>query len=225
MYKALKSFTTKNYDVHRTEILQDDFTTQDEIDEYLEIGYIKVYDDTLEVTENGVYDTEDYEKVDVNVESSSAVVITNGTKFAYSQFAELPEWLINADLSQLTDANQMFNYCTNLTEINLDLVDFFSNAINVGNMFYGGYVLETITFGDIDKINRSSNLINHATMFGNCFKLSDETLNLIMKLLPKLRPTSPSSLKNFGISSTQATKCQSLSNYADFIAAGWTTGY
>lgn len=32
-------------------------------------------------------------------------------------------------------------------------------------------------------------------------------------------------LKYMGISSTQATTCQSLSNWSAFTAAGWTTGY
>lgn len=43
MYKALISFTTKDYDIKQGQILQDDFTTQDEIQEFLNINYIRVY--------------------------------------------------------------------------------------------------------------------------------------------------------------------------------------
>lgn len=67
MYRATLSFTTKNYDVRKNQILAEDFTTQDEIDEFLNIGYIVVYDDTLEITQNGLYDVEDYQKADVDV--------------------------------------------------------------------------------------------------------------------------------------------------------------
>lgn len=43
MYKALVSFTTKDYDVKQGQILQDNFTTQAEITEFLNIGYIRTY--------------------------------------------------------------------------------------------------------------------------------------------------------------------------------------
>jgi hypothetical protein len=36
---------------------------------------------------------------------------------------------------------------------------------------------------------------------------------------------SDKTLKNIGLSSTQATTCITLSNWADLEAAGWTTGY
>lgn len=69
MYRATKSFTCKDYDVKQREILADDFTTQEEIQEYLEIGYIVVYDGSLEITENGIYDVREYETADVEVEA------------------------------------------------------------------------------------------------------------------------------------------------------------
>lgn len=74
MYRALESFTTKNYDVKRKELLADDFTTQDEINEFLSIGYIKVDDGTIFITENGEYDLDTYDIANVNVEGSSQEV-------------------------------------------------------------------------------------------------------------------------------------------------------
>ena len=43
MYIALESFATKDYDVRRNQLLEDDFASQDEIDEFLAIKYIEVY--------------------------------------------------------------------------------------------------------------------------------------------------------------------------------------
>ena len=37
--------------------------------------------------------------------------------------------------------------------------------------------------------------------------------------------TGTKTLAYIGLTSEQATKCQSLSNYSAFTAAGWTTGY
>jgi hypothetical protein len=71
MYRALESFTTKDYDVRRKQLLEDDFTTEDEIQEFLNIGYIEAYDGMIEITENGQYDVEEYDVADVNVEGSS----------------------------------------------------------------------------------------------------------------------------------------------------------
>lgn len=85
--------------------------------------------------------------------------------------------------------------------------------------------LKTIKFGNIDNISRDSNLGTYAYMFYGCKSLDNETLNDILKLLPKLRPTSTGTLNAFGISQAQATICESLPNYAAFTAAGWTTGY
>ena len=43
MYKALISFTTKNYDIKLNQILPSDFDTQENIQNYLQAGYIREY--------------------------------------------------------------------------------------------------------------------------------------------------------------------------------------
>ena len=129
------------------------------------------------------------------------------------------------NMNLVTNASSMFMNCAAITEIDLDLSSFFSKTTNTSSMFEGCSSLTTINFGNLDNIGRTSNLGTFSNMFTGCGNLDDDTLNRIMKLLPKLRPTSPNTLKGFGLTSAQATKCQSLSNYADFVAAGWTTGY
>lgn len=48
MYKALVSFTTKDYDIKQGQILPDDFTTATEIQDFLSNGYIRVYNPSEE---------------------------------------------------------------------------------------------------------------------------------------------------------------------------------
>ena len=74
MYRALESFTTSRYDVKRKQLLEDDFTTQDEIDEFLAIGYIEVDTGAIKITQNGQYNVEDYDLAKVDVEDSSEEV-------------------------------------------------------------------------------------------------------------------------------------------------------
>lgn len=63
-------------------------------------------------------------------------------------------------------------------------------------------------------------------MFYNCIKLSDESLNNILAMCANATSyTDTKTLERIGLTSEQATKCTTLSNYSAFTAAGWTTGY
>ena len=71
--------------------------------------------------------------------------------------------------------------------------------------------------------NRVTNLID---TFKDCPNLTDESLNNIMAMfLNSGVVASNKTLKNSGLTQAQATKCQSLSNWASLEANGWTTGY
>ena len=76
---------------------------------------------------------------------------------------------------------------------------------------------------EIPLITSTSGIYN---CFKNCSYLTNESLNNIMAMcLSAINISGTKTLKYLGLSSTQATTCQSLSNYQAFLDAGWTTGY
>lgn len=154
------------------------------------------------------------------------------------------------DTSNVTDFRNTFQY-SGLIQINQINT---SNGTMFGNMFYSCESLETAPEMDLSKartggtpgyglqftfynckglknvpIYSPASDCSMQSMFQSCPNLTDESLNNIMRTCinknnnPSV--TSGKTLQFIGISSAQATRCQSLSNYDDFIAAGWTTGY
>ena len=64
------------------------------------------------------------------------------------------------------------------------------------------------------------------SMFTGCDSLTNESLNNILQMCINARHiTKNKTLSNLGLSETQASTCQTLSNWDAFIAAGWTSGY
>lgn len=119
----------------------------------------------------------------------------------------------------------LFSSCSNLE--NLDLSSFnTSNVVNMSYMFAFCSKLQNIQFGNhftLEKCNYSTALRN---MFNSCDKLSNKTLNDILKILPTaISYIGAKTLKYMGLSQEQANTCTTLSNYQAFLGAGWTTGY
>lgn len=120
------------------------------------------------------------------------------------------------DVSHARLLNGMFGGCTMLKKLpTLDL----STATSLWNTFYGCINLETISF-----IN-TSNIIMLQDAFSSCINLSNESLNNILNMCVNSSVTSNKTLQYIGLTSEQATVCQSLSNWTAFVNAGWTTGY
>lgn len=95
-----------------------------------------------------------------------------------------------------------------------------SNVTNMYNMFAGCSSLTLIP------LLNTSNATSMNGMFSNCTSLSNESLNNILAMCTNATSyTGTKTLKYIGINATQATTCQSLSNYSAFTSAGWTTGY
>lgn len=133
---------------------------------------------------------------------------------------ELPK---NLDTSILTKMVSSFYNCKNLKRI--ELIDT-SNVTNMQMCFSGCENLEYIALLDTSKNSGSS--LTMKTMFTGCNKLNDEALNNILAMCfnaTKFTNASYKTLSYIGLTSSQATRCQSLSNYQAFLDAGWTTGY
>lgn len=123
------------------------------------------------------------------------------------------------DTSNVTRMDYMFYGCSSL--ITIPLLDT-SNVTQIHSMFSGCSSLTTIPLLDI------SNVINMSSMFSGCSQLSDESLNNILAMCTnaiKITNTNYKKLSYIGLTSSQATRCQSLSNYQAFLDAGWETGY
>ena len=289
MYRATTSFTTKDYDIKYKQILDDNFTTQDEIQEFLNIGYIEAYDGSLKITQNGVYNVQDYDTADVNVsgggepnlQSKDVTITVNGTQTIHADtgydglsdvdvivnvsgtnigFGEIgydfvPSNIQNAinysktimqnwdnpntllskfsrdkslvympmvDTSNAENFSRCFEYCSNL--ITVPLLDV-SNCTGSKYTFQSCIILRDVPQFDL------SNITTMLDMFKNCISLTDESLNNIMASLINatafMREQEQTywTLAYIGLSSSQATTCQSLSNWTELSNLGWSTGY
>ena len=123
----------------------------------------------------------------------------------------------NLDTRNVTDMYQMFSGCSSLiTSINSNT----NNVRDVSFMYAGCRNLIDVY------VMNTSNVTNFFYMFYNCTSLSNNSLNNIMEMcINATNYSGTKTLKQLGLSQTQATTCQSLSNWNSFTSAGWTTGY
>lgn len=147
----------------------------------------------------------------------------------------------------LTNLNDLFYNCTNLTEISGTIDVSSLTNFSVGEMFMNCARLESLPQFDTSSItylvrmcSGCTNLVNVpiynlgkvqfysyvSEMFNNCPGLSNESLNNIMaSLRTVLFNPQNCTLKSIGLSQTQAQTCTTLSNWTALSNAGWTTGY
>lgn len=248
MYKALDSFTTKDYDVRRGEILAEDFTTQDEITEFLNIGYIEEFNGSIGITQNGTYDVTDYEQAVVNVGGGGGSDL-DWTALGYEERPQAIDvgydyaleiknnWVPVSDLSNkfqndykltfmplvdtstTTKMSNLFQHCYGLQSV--ALLDT-SNVTLMNNMFYNCYSLK-----DLPLLN-TSKVTGLGGIFSNCHSFTDKSLNNILQMcINATSYTATKTLYQIGLRSTDypVERIQALPSYQDFIDAGWTIGY
>lgn len=94
---------------------------------------------------------------------------------------------------------------------------------------YSSFCTNCSSLENLPVINMENvpNISYIASMVTSCPKLTNESLNNILTSLLMIPSTATGTktLKYIGLSSTQATTCTTLSNWAELEAASWTTGY
>ena len=121
------------------------------------------------------------------------------------------------DTSDVISITHMFERCTNLVSI---------PSLNTSQVSYMDKVFLNCTSLVTIPVLDTSSATNMDGMFSGCSSLSNDSLNNILQMcINATNVTSNKTLRYVGLTSTQATTCQSLSNYSAFTAAGWTTGY
>lgn len=121
------------------------------------------------------------------------------------------------DTSNVTNMNYMFS-----GQILLRAVPQFDtrNVTNMANMFNGASSLEDVPIFDVCRVTSLT------SMFSSCSSLSNNSLNNILAMcVGATSYTSTKTLKQLGLTSAQATTCQNLSNWSEFVSAGWLSGY
>lgn len=151
-----------------------------------------------------------------------SISITNANRVTNLQnaFYECKELnsVLNFGTSQPTNMNSTFYNCLKL--VTAPTVDT-SNLTALGNTFNGCTALTNVPQYNTGRMTSLSNA------FANCPNLSNDSLNNILAMCTNSNVTNTNykKLSFVGLSSAQATVCQGLSNYQDFINAGWITGY
>ena len=179
-----------------------------------------------------------------NIDTSKNEGYSMDTMFGFCyNLTHIPDF----DTPNVTSMRGMFMCCHSLenfpdidTSNNTDFWNFFyecqsmvtapsydtSSAGVIGSMFYDCTNLENVPVYNTSSIQNTSECFEN--MFRNCNKLTNESLNNIMRMCinaVNVTTTDYKKLSYLGLTSQQAAICQTLSNYQDFIDAGWTTGY
>ena len=146
------------------------------------------------------------------------------------------------DFSSATSLLSMFQYCTKLESVPLlnishirTLMSAFSgctklaelpafdtsSVIDMSSMCYNCKVLTTVPQFI------TANVITMQSVFASCPNLTNESLNNILGMCTNVSESyrNTKTLKDVGLTQEQAETCQTLSNWDDFVAAGWTSGY
>lgn len=147
---------------------------------------------------------------------NAKILPRTGGYFNIAQFIQ--EIDDNYDVTAVTNIKQLFYSCLALIKAPTMNTSHITNAQNLFNQCESLVTVPNYNFSSL-----TGN--NNYNMFNGCTSLSNESLNNILAMCITMTGVTNKTLKYMGLSSTQAEICQTLSNWDDFVAAGWTTGY
>lgn len=175
------------------------------------------------------------------------VVLPDGVRF-YTTTATNMDWLADVDTSQITSFSAFFRSCRQITSLPyfdasngtnfsqmcqsaLALVSFpqidTSNGTNFYQMFAGCQALVDVPVLDWSKATSLQYAFGVSSQDA-CTNLSNESLNNILEMCANatayIQQGTNMTLRYIGLTSAQATTCQTLSNWDAFVAAGWSSG-
>lgn len=154
----------------------------------------------------------------------------NGEDLSYSQFVFPPIIECSDNITSLRNLyyNGSMSYlgdeafptkCIDVSKINT------SNVTDVYCMFLNNRNLVEIFGIENFNLGKIADMGKIERMFGGCPKLSDNTLNNILKALSTFNPNLPSNyirkLSGIGLTADQIAKCKTLDNWSLAEAAGW----
>lgn len=234
------SLTTGQLRFETTQQGQSPIGVQNQATKYQEIttnGYTTI-------TPDSGYDCMQEVQIYTNVSGGggSSIDLTSGVKFGYSNFYTLPNEIINANWTDITDMQNMFRNVWNITEYplfdtsNITMMDStFADNMNLitipqfdtSNVYFMGYTFSNCTQLQNLPILDTSGATYMNSIVSNCPNLSNQSLDNIMYMCANANPNYDDfkMLSRIGLSKDQANICKTLSNYTDFVNAGWETGY
>ena len=193
---------------------------------------------TLNINDVGTYDVKNYESANVTSPNKWADVGYDAEPKSIDIMHDVTKNIYDNWNSTVTDMSQMFENnrnitifplvntskvrytyrtfygCTSLQEV--PLLDM-QKCQSMNDMFNGCSSLTTIPLFDVPRVYNVSN------MFSFCYRLSDESLDNILKMCINLVSyTGTKKLSNLGISGYDTSRIQALPSYQAFISAGWT---
>lgn len=172
---------------------------------------------TLSITANGEYDVTNYIGANVNVVSEYNAKMLTNLSSSNSTIISLIKEIPVIDCSNITSLSSLFLNFKSLEYIELINTN---NVTHLTNAFSICSSLKNIKPFSWDSVQFTYNA------FSSCDSLTNEGLNNILFMCANATSyTGTKTLSYIGLTSTQATTCTGLSNWASAQQAGWTTGY
>ena len=166
----------------------------------------------------------------------NSIIIPSGVSISFRNSASginLEDFVSKCDFSNMTDFSSTFAQTNIVTLPSIDTSNgtSFGSIFDYDGMFAGCTHLENFPILDMTNATIIGGMFRYkpgplSSYETCCTSLTNDSLNNIMaSLLTMQKYTGEKTLNYIGLTQTQATTCQGLSNWTALSNAGWTTGY